>query len=167
MHGLSAVVSTEFNWTDDQWHGIEPAEMIIYELPTGTFTSSGNFQGIISTLDYLQSLGITAIKIMPVAQFPGHHNWGTMVVCLFAVHTDYGTREDLKQLVNEAHQRGIAVILDVVYNHLRSERKLPGRFWPYLTDKYKASWSNAINFDGAWCDGVRNYFNTERTYVAR
>jgi maltooligosyltrehalose trehalohydrolase len=158
VHGPSAVVSTGFNWTDDQWYGMEPAEMIIYELHTGTFTSAGNFQGIISTLDYLQSLGITAIELMPIAQFPGHHNWGYDGVYPFAVHKDYGTREDLKQLVNEAHQRGIAVILDVVYNHLGPEGNYLGGFGPYFTEKYRASWSNSINFDGAWCDGVRNYF---------
>lgn len=158
VHGPSAVVNTAFNWTDDQWHGMESAEMIIYELHTGTFTSAGNFQGIISTLDYLQSLGITAIELMPVAQFPGHHNWGYDGVYPFAVHKDYGTREDLKQLVNEAHRRGMAVILDVVYNHLGPEGNYLADFGPYFTDKYKASWSNAINFDGAWCDGVRNYF---------
>jgi maltooligosyltrehalose trehalohydrolase len=158
VHGPSAVVSNKFNWTDDEWHGMEPAEMIIYELHTGTYTAAGNFQGIISTLDYLQSLGITAIEIMPVAQFPGHHNWGYDGVFPFAVHKDYGTPNDLKELVNAAHQRGMAVILDVVYNHLGPEGNYLADYGPYFTDKYKASWSNAINFDGPWCDGVRNYF---------
>lgn len=158
VHGPSAIVSNEYNWTDDEWQGIEPAEMIIYELHTGTFTTLGNFQGIISTLDYLQSLGITAIEIMPVAQYPGHHNWGYDGVFPFAVHKDYGTPNELKQLVNEAHKRGIAVILDVVYNHLGPEGNYLADYGPYFADKYKASWSNAINFDGPWCDGVRNYF---------
>lgn len=158
VHGPSAVVHTDFAWTDDQWHGIEPAEMIIYELHTGTFTSPGNFQGIISTLDYLQSLGVTAIEIMPIAQFPGHHNWGYDGVYPFAVHKDYGTRDDLKQLVNAAHERGVAVVLDVVYNHLGPEGNYLADYGPYFTEKYKASWSNSINFDGPWCDGVRNYF---------
>lgn len=158
VHGPSQVVSNKFSWTDDHWQGLEPAEMIIYELHTGTFTTAGDFQGIISTLDYLQSLGITAIEIMPIAQFPGHHNWGYDGVFPFAVHKDYGTPEDLKALVNAAHQHGIAVILDVVYNHLGPEGNYLAGFGPYFTDKYKASWSNAINFDGPWCDGVRNYF---------
>lgn len=158
VHGPSAIVSNEYRWTDDEWHGMELAEMIIYELHTGTFTPAGNFQGIISTLDYLQSLGITAIEIMPIAQFPGHHNWGYDGVFPFAVHKDYGTREELKQLVNEAHRLGIAVILDVVYNHLGPEGNYLAHYGPYFTDKYKASWSNAINFDGPWCDGPRNYF---------
>ena len=158
VHGPSAIVNNEYSWTDDEWQGMEPAEMIIYELHTGTFTAAGNFHGIISTLDYLQSLGITAIEIMPIAQFPGHHNWGYDGVFPFAVHKDYGTPNDLKQLVNAAHQRGIAVILDVVYNHLGPEGNYLADYGPYFTDKYKASWSNAVNFDGPWCDGVRNYF---------
>lgn len=158
VHGPSQVISNEFEWTDDEWQGIEPAEMIIYELHTGTYTQAGTFQGIISTLDYLQSLGITAIELMPIAQFPGHHNWGYDGVFPFAVHKDYGTPNDLRQLVNAAHQRGIAVILDVVYNHLGPEGNYLGNYGPYFTDKYKASWGNAINCDGAWCDGVRNYF---------
>jgi maltooligosyltrehalose trehalohydrolase len=158
VHGPSAVVGNEYNWTDDEWQGMEPAEMIIYELHTGTYTAAGNFHGIISTLDFLQSLGITAIEIMPIAQFPGHHNWGYDGVFPFAVHKDYGTPNDLKELVNAAHQRGIAVILDVVYNHLGPEGNYLADYGPYFTDKYKASWSNAINFDGPWCDGVRNYF---------
>jgi maltooligosyltrehalose trehalohydrolase len=158
VHGPSAVVSNAFNWTDDHWQGIEPANMILYELHTGTFTSSGNFAGIISKLNYLQSLGITAIEIMPVAQFPGHHNWGYDGVFPFALHNDYGTTEELKQLVNAAHQSGIAVILDVVYNHLGPEGNYLPDFGPYFTDKYKLYWGTSLNFDGAWCDGVRNYF---------
>ena len=139
VHGPSAVVSKKFNWTDDEWQGMEPAEMIIYELHTGTYTAAGNFQGIISTLDYLQSLGITAIEIMPIAQFPGHHNWGYDGVFPFAVHKVYGTPDDLKELVNAAHQHGIAVILDVVYNHLGPEGNYLADYGPYFTDKYKAS----------------------------
>jgi maltooligosyltrehalose trehalohydrolase len=158
VHGPSAVVDTSFNWTDDEWRGMEPAEMIIYELHTGAFTAAGNFKGVISKLDYLQTLGITAIELMPIAQFPGHHNWGYDGVFPFAVHNEYGTPEELKQLVNAAHQRGIAVILDVVYNHLGPEGNYLNDFGPYLTEKYKLFWGGAINFDGAWCDGVRNYF---------
>jgi maltooligosyltrehalose trehalohydrolase len=158
VHGASAIVNREYNWTDDNWQGIELSEMIIYELHTGTFTLAGNFQGIISKLDYLQSLGITAIEIMPIAQFPGHHNWGYDGVFPFAIHVEYGNTTDLKQLVNEAHQRGIAVVLDVVYNHAGPEGNYLRDFGPYFTDKYKLFWGDSINFDGAWCDGVRNYF---------
>ena len=158
VHGPSAIVDRAFNWTDDNWPGIELAEMIIYELHAGTFTAAGNFQGIISKLDYLQSLGITAIEIMPIAQFPGHHNWGYDGVFPFAIHNEYGSTADLKQLVNEAHQRGIAVILDVVYNHAGPEGNYLRDFGPYFTDKYKLYWGDSVNFDGAWCDGVRNFF---------
>jgi maltooligosyltrehalose trehalohydrolase len=158
VHGPSAIKSKSFNWTDTAWPGIEPAEMIIYELHTGTFTASGDFKGIISKLEYLQTLGITAIEIMPIAQFPGHHNWGYDGVYPFAIHNEYGTPDDLKQLVNAAHHHGIAVILDVVYNHAGPEGNYLADFAPYFTDKYKLFWGGAINFDGAWCDGVRNFF---------
>jgi maltooligosyltrehalose trehalohydrolase len=158
VHGPSAVVSRDFTWTDDQWQGIELSDMILYELHTGTFTADGTFQGIIAKLDYLQSLGITAIEIMPIAQFPGHHNWGYDGVFPFAIHNEYGTTEELKQLVNAAHQQGIAVILDVVYNHLGPEGNYLPDFGPYFTDKYKLYWGQSVNYDGAWCDGVRNYF---------
>ncbi|WP_207515128.1 malto-oligosyltrehalose trehalohydrolase [Longitalea luteola] len=157
VHGPSAVVDTNFSWTDSAWQGIELADMIIYELHTGTFTPEGNFQGIISKLDYLQSLGITAIEILPIAQFPGHHNWGYDGVYPFAIQNTYGTAEDLKRLVNEAHHRGIAVILDVVYNHAGPEGNYLPDFAPYFTDKYKLYWGQSVNFDSAWCDGVRNY----------
>jgi maltooligosyltrehalose trehalohydrolase len=158
VHGPSALVNTEFNWTDGHWQGMEPAHMILYELHTGTFTPSGNFQGIISKLEYLQSLGITAIEIMPIAQFPGHHNWGYDGVYPFAIHEAYGTTGELKQLVNAAHQHGIAVILDVVYNHLGPEGNYLPFFGPYFTDKYMLYWGKAVNFEGPWCDGVRNYY---------
>lgn len=158
VHAASAIVNTEFNWTDTEWQGIELTEMIIYELHTGTFTPAGTFQGIISKLNYLQSLGITAIEIMPIAQFPGHHNWGYDGVFPFAIHNEYGATTDLKQLVDAAHQHGIAVILDVVYNHAGPEGNYLRDFGPYFTDKYKLYWGDSINFDGAWCDGVRNFF---------
>lgn len=155
VHGPSAVVNTDFNWTDDEWQGIELNDMILYELHIGTFTPAGNFAGIMSKLEYLQSLGITAIEIMPVAQFPGHHNWGYDGVFPFAIHHEYGTAEELKRLVNAAHQLGIAVILDVVYNHLGPEGNYLPDFGPYFTNKYKLYWGTSFNFDGAWCDGVR------------
>ncbi len=158
VHGPSAIPDNSFDWTDTDWQGIELAEMILYELHTGAFTPAGTFQGIISKLDHLQTLGITAIELLPIAQFPGHHNWGYDGVFPFAIHNEYGTAADLKQLVNAAHQRGIAVILDVVYNHAGPEGNYLADFGPYFTDKYKLFWGGAINYDGAWCDGVRNYF---------
>jgi len=155
VHGPSAVVRDHFKWTDGEWKGIDPGEMVIYEIHTGTFSPQRNFQGIISRLEYLRSLGVNTIEIMPVAQFPGTRNWGYDGVYPFAVHTSYG---NLKELVNAAHQHGIAVLLDVVYNHLGPEGNYLPDFGPYFTDKYKTPWGPAINFDDAYCDAVRSYF---------
>jgi maltooligosyltrehalose trehalohydrolase len=158
VHGPSSVVDNTFNWTDDSWNGVPLREMIIYELHVGTFSTEGNFEGVISRLDYLNELGINTIELMPVAQFPGNRNWGYDGVYPFAVHHDYGGAVGLKKLVNEAHQRGIAVVLDVVYNHQGPEGNYLSEYGPYFTDKYKTGWGKAINFDDAWCDGVRHYY---------
>ncbi len=157
VHGASAVVSHQFNWTDNNWKGIPLRDMIIYEIHTGTFTPQGNFQGIISRLGYLQSLGINAIEIMPIAQFPGRRNWGYDGVYHFAIQNTYGTAQDLKQLVDAAHRHGIAVILDVVYNHAGPEGNYLRDYGPYFTDRYKTPWGESMNYDDCWCDGVRNY----------
>jgi maltooligosyltrehalose trehalohydrolase len=148
----------KFHWNDGQWDNIPLEDYIIYELHTGTFTQEGTFIAIEKKLDYLISLGITAIEIMPVAQFPGNRNWGYDGVFPFAVQNSYGGAKGLQHLVNACHEKGLAVILDVVYNHLGPEGNYLGAFAPYFTDKYKTPWGNAINFDDAWCDGVRQYF---------
>lgn len=153
-----AVDLSNFQWTDQQWKNSPLENYIIYELHTGTFTPQGSFAAIEEKLDYLVALGITAIEIMPVAQFPGNRNWGYDGAFPFAVQNSYGGAEGLQHLVNTCHQKGLAVILDVVYNHLGPEGNYLGLFGPYFTDKYKTPWGNAINFDDAWCDGVRNYF---------
>lgn len=158
VHGPSSVVDSSYSWTDDSWKGIPLSDMIIYELHTGTFTPSGDFKGIISRLKYLKELGINAIELMPVAEFPGNRNWGYDGVYPFAVHHGYGGPTGLKNLVNEAHQHGIGVILDVVYNHQGPEGNYFAEYGPYFTDKYKTWWGKAINFDDAWCDGVRNFY---------
>lgn len=155
VHGPSAVVNTDFNWTDENWKGLKLSEMVIYEIHTGTFSPQQNFKGVISRLEYLRSLGVNAIEIMPVAQFPGNRNWGYDGVYPFAVHNAYG---ELKELVNAAHQYGIAVLLDVVYNHLGPEGNYFNDYGPYFTDKYKTPWGPAINFDDAYCDAVRAYY---------
>jgi maltooligosyltrehalose trehalohydrolase len=157
VHKASAVVDTHFNWTDNDWKGIPLSQMIIYELHTGTFSPEGNFQGIISKLPHLQSLGVNAIEVMPIAQFAGSRNWGYDGVYHFAIQNAYGTTQELKQLVDAAHRHGIAVILDVVYNHAGPEGNYLRDFGPYFTDKYKTPWGDCMNFDDAWCDGVRNY----------
>lgn len=153
-----AIDLKKFHWTDEAWKNIPLEEYIIYELHTGTFTTEGDFAAIEKKLDHLLSLGITAIEIMPIAQFPGNRNWGYDGVFPFAVQHSYGGAKALQQLVNTCHQKGIAIILDVVYNHLGPEGNYLGAIGPYFTDKYKTPWGNAINFDDAWCDGVRNYF---------
>ncbi|WP_276483941.1 malto-oligosyltrehalose trehalohydrolase [Paraflavitalea pollutisoli] len=158
VHGASAVAGTHYNWTDQAWKGLRMEELIIYELHTGTFTPTGDFAGIIDQLDYLHDLGITAIELMPIAQFPGDRNWGYDGVFPFAAHTAYGGIEGLKDLVNAAHAKGIAVLLDVVYNHFGPEGNHFPQFGPYTTDKYKGVWGPVVNFDDAYSDGVRNFF---------
>jgi maltooligosyltrehalose trehalohydrolase len=159
VHGPSEVVDhTAFNWTDKGWNGLALPSMIMYELHTGTFTPEGTFDGIISRLGDLKDLGINAIELMPVAQFPGKRNWGYDGVYPFAVQNSYGGPEGLKRLVNACHARDIAVILDVVYNHLGPEGNYFWDYGPYFTDKYKTPWGDAINFDGPCSDEVRHYF---------
>ncbi len=158
VHGPSAVQDLSFSWQDVHWKNPLLKDYMIYELHCGTFSEEGNFEGIEKKLDHLLDLGVNAIEIMPVAQFPGERNWGYDGVFPFAVQHSYGGARGLQQLVNACHQKGMAVILDVVYNHLGPEGNYLGEFGPYFTDKYKTPWGNAINFDDAWCDGVREYF---------
>ena len=159
VHGYSVAhdIST-YKWTDDGWNNIPVQDLLLYELHTGTFTTEGTFDAIEEKLDYLLELGINAIEIMPVAQFPGSRNWGYDGVFPFAVQDSYGGPKGLKYLVNACHAKGIAVVLDVVYNHLGPEGNYLGALGPYFTDKYNTPWGNAINFDDAYCDGVRTYF---------
>jgi maltooligosyltrehalose trehalohydrolase len=159
VHGPSQTVDlTVFNWNDNQWSGIEPKNLIIYEVHPGTFTAEGTFEGIAGKLKYLKDLGITAIEIMPIAQFPGSRNWGYDGVFPFAVQNSYGGPVELQRLVDASHQTGLAVILDVVYNHLGPEGNYLSQFGPYFTDKYKTPWGMAINFDDEWSDGVRKFY---------
>ncbi len=159
VHGPSEVVDhTAFSWTDKGWNGLALSSMIMYELHTGTFTREGTFEAIIPRLDALRELGITAVELMPVAQFPGVRNWGYDGVYPFAVQNSYGGPEGLKRLVDACHKRGMAVILDVVYNHLGPEGNYLWDYGPYFTDRYKTPWGDAINFDGPYSDEVRNFF---------
>lgn len=165
VHGPSCVVNhNEFEWTDQYWHGIPLNEMIIYEIHVGTFTPQGSLEAVISKLDYLKRLGITAIELMPVAQFPGGRNWGYDGTYPFSVQNSYGGPIGLKKLVDASHEQGLAVILDVVYNHLGPEGNYLAEFGPYFTDKYKTPWGNAINFDDAYSSEVRNYFIQNALY---
>ncbi|MGE5301362.1 MAG: malto-oligosyltrehalose trehalohydrolase [Acidobacteriota bacterium] len=159
VHGASQVVDHgAFIWDDSGWRGIPLADMVMYELHTGAFTPEGTFEAIIPRLGALKDLGINAIEIMPVAQFPGERNWGYDGAFPFAVQSSYGGPEKLKRLVNECHAAGVAVILDVVYNHLGPEGNYLWDFGPYFTDRYKTPWGWSINYDDAYSNDVRNYF---------
>jgi len=159
VHESSQALNLQrFQWSDENWRNPELSDYIIYELHTGTFSAEGNFYGIETKLAYLKELGITAIELMPVAQFPGARNWGYDGVFPYAVHNTYGGALALQHLVNTCHTHGLAVILDVVYNHLGPEGNYFEAFGPYFTEKYKTPWGKAINFDDAYCDPVRKYF---------
>ena len=158
VHGPSEIVPRQFAWTDDGWPGLAFEDYIIYELHVGLFTVPGTFEAIVPEIDYLVDLGITALELMPVAQFPGARNWGYDGVFPFAVQNSYGGPQGLKKLVNACHRSGLAVILDVVYNHLGPEGNYLGDFGPYFTDRYQTPWGRAINFDGPDSDEVRNFF---------
>ncbi len=164
VHGPSQVVDSHFLWEDSQRSGLPLQEYIIHELHVGTFTQQGTFDAIILHLDELKDLGITAVELMPVAQFPGNRNWGYDGVYPFAVQNSYGGPEGLKRLVNTCHQKGLAVVLDVIYNHLGPEGNYITDFGPYFTDRYKTPWGTALNFDGSYSDEVRRFFIENAIY---
>jgi len=158
VHGPSRVIDpTAFLWTDRRWAGLEMADCIIYELHVGTFSEAGNFGGVAGHLAELKQLGVTAIEIMPVAEFPGARNWGYDGVHLYAPHSAYGGAEELRRLVNSAHGAGLAVILDCVYNHVGPEGNYLGGYGPYFTETYRTPWGKAVNYDGADSDEVRRF----------
>jgi len=165
VHGPSQVVDHySFHWDDDTWKGLDLSKMIIYELHVGAFTPEGTFAAVIPRLNELKDIGVNTIEIMPVAQFPGDRNWGYDGVYPFAVQDSYGGPDGLKKLVNACHKRGMAVVLDVVYNHLGPEGNYLWDYGPYFTDRYNTPWGQAINFDGAYSDEVKNYFIENALY---
>lgn len=164
VHGPSQVVKSNFSWGDEGWAGLPLEDYIIYELHTGTFTAEGTFSAIIPHLNMLRELGITALELMPVAQFPVNRNWGYDGVYPFAVQESYGGPEGLKQLVDACHRQGMAVILDVVYNHLGPEGNYLAEFGPYFTGRYQTPWGRALNFDGPDSDEVRRFFVENALY---
>jgi maltooligosyltrehalose trehalohydrolase len=164
VHGASEVVSLDFAWTDQHWFGLPLRDCVLYELHVGTFTPEGTFDAIIPHLRELKEIGVTAVELMPVAQFPGERNWGYDGVFPFAVQNSYGGPDGLKRLVNAAHAAGLAVVLDVVYNHLGPEGNYLGEFAPYFTDRYRTPWGRALNFDGPHSDEVRRYFIENALY---
>jgi maltooligosyltrehalose trehalohydrolase len=167
VHGPSEVVDYRFGWEDDHWAGLPLHDYLMYELHVGTFTAKGTFEAIITHVDELKDLGITAVELMPVAQFPGNRNWGYDGVYPFAVQNSYGGPEGLKRLVNACHEKNLAVVLDVVYNHLGPEGNYLGDFGPYFTDRYKSLWGSTINFDGPHSDAVRRFFIENALYWVR
>ena len=164
VHGPSEVFDPAFGWTDDEWSNSPLDEHVFYELHVGTFTPDGTFEAVISRLDHLIDLGITALQLMPVAQFPGTRNWGYDGVGLFAVQNSYGGPRGLQRLVDACHKRGLAVYLDVVYNHLGPEGNYLHDFGPYFTDRYHTPWGAALNFDGPHSDDVRQFFISSAMY---
>lgn len=167
-HGPSEVVDpAAFSWHDTDWHGVPLEDLVIYELHVGCATPSGTFDGLIARLDNLVRLGVTAIELMPVAQFPGRRGWGYDGVDLFAPHWAYGGPTGLRRLVDAAHARGLAVLLDVVYNHLGPDGNYLRVFSPtYFTDRYQTPWGEAVNMDGPGSRPVREFFITNALYWA-
>lgn len=159
VHGPSMVVDPQaYNWKDKAWTGVPQEQLIFYELHTGTFSPNGDFAGVQERLAYLKELGVTAIELMPVADFPGQRNWGYDQAALFAPSRAYGRPNDLRSLVDAAHQMGLAVYLDVIYNHLGPDGAYVAALAPFFTDKYHTPWGDAINFDDQHSHGVRNFF---------
>lgn len=164
VHQPSQVVDPHFDWTDSHWHGIPLEDHIFYELHVGTFTPEGTFEAIIDRLDMFKDLGVTAIELMPVAQFPGARNWGYDGVYPFAVQNTYGGPVGLKRLVNACHMTNLAVILDVVYNHIGPEGNYLGKFGNYFSEMHHTLWGPSLNFDGSQCDEVRRLFIENALY---
>lgn len=159
VHGPSAVVDeSRFAWTDRDWRGVDREHTVLYELHIGTFTPEGTFDAAIGQLGRLRELGVTTVEIMPIGAFPGTRNWGYDGVFPFAVQESYGGPEGLARFVDAAHAVGLAVVLDVVYNHLGPEGNVLGQFGPYFTDAHHTPWGDAVNVAEAGSDGVRRYF---------
>jgi maltooligosyltrehalose trehalohydrolase len=159
VHGPSQVVDhSAFPWTDDLWRGAAPLSgALIYEAHVGTFTPDGTFEAATEKLGHLVDLGVTHLELMPVAEFPGSRGWGYDGVDLFAPHHAYGGPDGLKRLVDAAHGAGLGVILDVVYNHLGPDGNYLGAYGPYFTTRYTTPWGEAVNYDDAGSDEVRNF----------
>ncbi len=156
VHGFSQVIDPYgYNWRVKNWKGKDLHELIFYELHTGTFTQQGTFKAILEKLDYLQELGINALQLMPVCQTSGKWNWGYDGANLSSINKNYGTPDDLRELIDSCHQKGIAVIMDVVYNHFGPEGSHLSVYGPYFTLKHQTAWGAAVNFDDRHCEYTR------------
>jgi len=158
VHGPSQVVGRLPREREDPWTGLALSRYVISEIHVGAFTPEGTFDAVIPQLERLRDVGFTALELMPVAQFPGSRNWGYDGVYPFSVQNSYGGPKGLKRLIDACHRQGMAMILDVVYNHLGPEGNYLSKFGPYFTDTYRTPWGDAINFDGPESDPVRRYF---------
>ncbi|MGH9622548.1 MAG: malto-oligosyltrehalose trehalohydrolase [Bryobacteraceae bacterium] len=159
VHGPSRIVDqSAFRWTDRLWQPMPLASGVVYELHTGTFTPGGTFKSAMERLDYLADLGVTHIDLMPVNEFSGDWGWGYDGVGLYAPHHAYGAPNDLKQFVDTCHAKGLAVLLDVVYNHFGPIGNYLHQFGPYFTEAYRTPWGPAVNFDHTGSREVRRFF---------
>jgi maltooligosyltrehalose trehalohydrolase len=159
VRGPSALVnSSAWDWSDQGWNGVPLQDLVIYELHVGTFTREGTFDAVIPRLDELRELGVTAIELMPVGQFPGSRNWGYDGAFPYAAQDSYGGPAGFQRLVDACHARGLAVVLDVVYNHVGPEGNHLAELGPYFTQSYRTPWGRGLNFDGPGSDHVRRYF---------
>lgn len=166
VHGASQVIDpAAFDWHDDDWCGRPWEEAVIYEIHVGAFTPEGTFAAVEQRLDYLAALGVTAIELMPVADFPGQRNWGYDGTLLFAPDSVYGTPDDLKRLIQSAHRHGLMVLLDVVYNHFGPEGNYLHHYAPqFFNDRHHTPWGAAINFDRGGSKTVRDFYRHNALY---
>lgn len=158
VHGPSQVIDSQsFCWNDQQWTGVKKRDLVIYELHVGSFTQPGTYAAAMEQLDDLKQLGITAIEVLPLAQTPGRWNWGYDGVNYYAPNHRFGTPNELKAFVDACHKRGIAVIIDVVYNHVGPEGNYLPEFGPYRSPHHQTPWGDAFNFDGDGSENVRQF----------
>ncbi|HEY8900631.1 MAG TPA: malto-oligosyltrehalose trehalohydrolase [Chthoniobacterales bacterium] len=159
VHGSSVVIDhAAFAWPDTAFRPKPLGEAVIYELHIGTFTWAGTYAAAAEKLAHLRDLGVTHVELLPLATFPGERGWGYDGAAIYAPHPAYGTPDDLKHFIQQAHALGLAVLLDVVYNHLGPDGNYTGAFGPYFTDRVKTPWGSALNFDGDYSDEVRAFF---------
>ncbi|RUM20613.1 malto-oligosyltrehalose trehalohydrolase [Rhizobium vallis] len=165
VHGPSEVVDlSSYHWKMDDWTGRPWEEMVIYEMHIGCFTPEGTFKAAIERLDHLQSFGVTALQIMPLSEFPGRYGWGYDGVLPYAPDASYGRPEDFMALVDAAHERGICVFLDVVYNHFGPDGNHIPAYAPLFTDHHKTPWGHGINYDGDGSEMIREFIIENAIY---
>ena len=164
VHGPSRHTLSPHTWRDANFRAVPLSAAVMYELHVGTFSQEGTFDGVIPHIPHLQALGVTHVELLPIAEFPGKHGWGYDGVQPFAPHSAYGGPAALKRLVDELHAAGIGAVLDVVYNHLGPDGNYLPAFGPYLTDRYKTPWGDAVNLDGPDSAAVRRFFIDNALY---